>query len=253
MSELKYKQLGKCAGKTWVIGDVHGYANTLRTLIGKIELQKEDRLILLGDLIDRGPDSKGVIDVVLELRSSGYDVECIMGNHDYMMLNAQEEELGNGKSFLRFLKKDVVRKNWFNMGGDSTMKSFAAKRMIEVDTSYYDFIEGMYHYLEDDKYFYVHAGFDFENSEPFEDVQSMMWIRDFKVNTNLTKGKKVIHGHTPVDIDFIKDVIDNPDRDHFIALDNGVYLKNLRGKGRLLAFEAGGQTLVEQTVQDTEY
>jgi len=253
MSNLKYKYLNKCSGKTWIIGDVHGYANTLKTLIGKIALEKSDRLILLGDLVDRGPNSKGVFDFIIELRASGYDIECIMGNHDYMMLNAQEEEIGNGKSFLRFLKKDVARKNWFNMGGNTTMKSFGAKRMLDVDTEYYDFIQGMSHYLEDDEYLYVHAGFDFEGSEPFEDIQSMMWIRDFKVSAELTKGKKVVHGHTPVDIDFIKDVIENPDRDHFIALDNGVYLKNLRGKGRLLAFETGSKTLIEQVVQDTDY
>lgn len=253
MEQVKFEKLPQKQGKTWVIGDVHGYANTLRALLEKIELGKEDRLILLGDLVDRGPDSKGVFDTLIDLKKAGHDVCCLMGNHEQMMLRSYQEELDNGTGFLRFLKRDVTRKNWLNMGGDATMKSFGAKRMLDIDPLYYDFIGEMMHYVEDPKYFYAHAGFDFESGNPFSDLQSMLWIRDFKVIPELTHQKKVVHGHTPVDIDFIRDVIKHPERDYFIALDNGVYLRELRGKGRLLAFETGSGTLIEQKAQDTLY
>lgn len=250
---VQFEKLPSCSGKTWVIGDVHGYVNTLRTLLDKLELNSDDRIIMLGDLIDRGPDSKGVLDVILDLKAAGHEVKCLMGNHEQMMLKSYKEELDNGKGFLRFLKKDTTRKSWLNMGGDTTMKSFGAKRMLDIDPMYFDFIESMSHYLEDPKYFYAHAGFNFESEDPFTDVQSMLWIRDFKVDTKVTGNKKVVHGHTPIDIDFIKDVILHPERDHFIALDNGVYLRGFRGKGRLLAFETGSNELIEQKAQDTDY
>ena len=79
----------------WVVPDIHGHIKTLRALIEeRIELQKSDSIYFLGDYIDRGPDSKGVIDYIMSLQSFGYDVHCIRGNHEDYCLRAWEEALG---------------------------------------------------------------------------------------------------------------------------------------------------------------
>ena len=75
--------------RRFVIPDVHGCATTLRRLvIGQLGLTRGDRLYLLGDLVDRGPDSKGVLDFLLDLRRRGYSVAAVRGNHEEMLLDA---------------------------------------------------------------------------------------------------------------------------------------------------------------------
>jgi len=249
MNKVRHEYLGEVKGNNWVVGDIHGFVDTFKTLVQKIKLTTNDRLILLGDLVDRGPNVKGVFDYTNHLLKEGYDVRCIKGNHEDMMERAQHEEMENSRGLKRFMKRDVVKKNWFNLGGDSTMQSFGARRMIDIDPSYYEFIAGMQHYLEDDHFFYVHGGFDFKGDQTFTDTQSMMWTRDFRVDKEKAKGKKVIHGHTPLDLEFIQDVIKQPERDDFIALDNGVYLK-MQGKGNLLAFETKSKQLLVQRALD---
>src|SRR5689334_2268954 len=71
--------------RTFAIGDVHGCQTALQTLLAQLALQAEDKLIFLGDLIDRGPDAKGVIESVLQLRQERL-VEVIEGNHEEMLL-----------------------------------------------------------------------------------------------------------------------------------------------------------------------
>lgn len=248
MGEVKYKRLEPNKGKTWAIGDVHGYVKTLQTVLMKINPQPDDRVILLGDLVDRGPDVKGVFDTILDYQAKGLDIVCIRGNHDDLMLKSYQEEQAHS-GFLRFLKQDAAKKSWYAMGGDATLKSFNAKKMVDIDPKYFEFIETMYHYAEDEKFLYVHAGFDFKKPDPFTDIQSMMWIRDFAVDFEKTKGKKVVHGHTPLSLDFIEDVVANPKRDKFVALDNGIML-DMPMKGNLLAYETKSGTLMVQYKQD---
>ena len=67
---------------TYAFGDVHGYRRTLCALLAKLGLVSGDRLIFVGDYVDRGPDSTGVIDEIIGLERSGYDVVKLRGNHD---------------------------------------------------------------------------------------------------------------------------------------------------------------------------
>src|SRR4051794_1174039 len=70
------------------IGDIHGYADVLQQLLEAIALRPEDQVIALGDYVDRGPDSRGVIEQLLKLRDTGQLV-ALRGNHDFMMLEAR--------------------------------------------------------------------------------------------------------------------------------------------------------------------
>jgi serine/threonine protein phosphatase 1 len=79
--------------RLFAIGDIHGCFDSLRELVeNKIQLQKEDKLILLGDYIDRGNKSKEVVDFIIELSKNGYDVIPLMGNHEAMLLDVFEDE-----------------------------------------------------------------------------------------------------------------------------------------------------------------
>ena len=73
--------------RTLAIGDVHGCLTALDTLLGFVELRPTDQLIFLGDYVDRGPDSKGVLDRLIELRRL-HEVVFLRGNHEVMMANA---------------------------------------------------------------------------------------------------------------------------------------------------------------------
>lgn len=247
---VKQKTLGPVKGKTWVIGDTHGHIKTLKFLFEKLKLTINDRIIFLGDMVDRGSGSKDIFDLVIEYQKEGYDVICVRGNHDDLMLQSYHEEMNRRTGLLRFMKKDLIKRRWLSMGGDSTMKSFGAQRMADIDPKYFDLIESMFHFVEDEQYLYVHAGFNFDDDNPFEHTSAMMWIREFNVDLEKTGGKKVVHGHTPLDLEFIKDVIRRPEKHNFVALDNGVMIRDVIGKGHLLAFETDSKELVVQTCKD---
>jgi serine/threonine protein phosphatase 1 len=72
------------------ISDIHGNNKTFLDLLDKIALTKDDELYLLGDYIDRGPDSKGVIDTIWKLMDDNYRVFCIKGNHEEMLFRGIE-------------------------------------------------------------------------------------------------------------------------------------------------------------------
>lgn len=77
--------------KLYSIGDVHGCAHSLSNLLSDIPLQTGDRLVFLGDYVDRGPDSRGVVDQILDLRKRSFDVTTLLGNHELMFMEAEKD------------------------------------------------------------------------------------------------------------------------------------------------------------------
>ncbi len=227
--------------KRWVIPDIHGCVNTLKQLIETgIQPTTEDSLYFLGDYIDRGPDGKGVIDYIMSLQSSGYDVNYLIGNHEYYCMNAYE----NDKR--RLFTKSSIHKEWERYGAKTTLKSFGVKRPRDIDEKYIEWMRKGKFFIELDDFILVHAGMNFNLDDPFEDTQSMLWVRDFKVNPRKIGGKKIIHGHVPVEYSLIQLFIDSNGYD-FIALDNGVYYRDEKvGFGNLMALELNNMELVAQ-------
>ncbi|HZV44192.1 MAG TPA: metallophosphoesterase, partial [Saprospiraceae bacterium] len=130
--------------RTFAIGDLHGCSRTFRKLIlENINLQKEDELYCLGDYVDRGPDSKGVIDFILELKEKGYKVHTLRGNHDQMMMDSDK----NPEDF----------RHWVKNGGDKTLESFGIGSYDEMDSKYKTFFYQTQYYFEIGKYILVHA------------------------------------------------------------------------------------------------
>ena len=107
------------AGKSFIVGDVHGCSQMLKRLIDKIEWNpSSDRLIFIGDYIDRGEDPKGVVDFVLRLKEDSPLVQCLIGNHEQMLL----DYLSN-----------VDPQSFIINGGLSTLRSYKAVRRSERD------------------------------------------------------------------------------------------------------------------------
>jgi serine/threonine protein phosphatase 1 len=102
------------------------------------------------------------------------------------------------------------------------------------------------YYIELDDFILVHAGMNFDIPNPFDDTMSMLWVRDFKVDPIRIGGKKIIHGHVPVEYSLIQLFIDSGGYD-FIALDNGVYYRDQKvGFGNLMALELNSMELIAQ-------
>jgi serine/threonine protein phosphatase 1 len=236
--------------RTFVIADVHGSLKTLRSLIDDlIELRKGDTLIFVGDIIDRGPDSKGVIDYLWKLGESGYTIKVMKGNHeDYMAKVYREEESKKGMRKVLGLKSDTY-KQWMLYGGEQTMDSFAAVKVTDIPVKYIEWIESLDYYLEWDKFLIVHAGFNFANEDIFSDKISMMWIRDFAIDPVKLGDRKIIHGHLPVTLEFIYEAAKSSSF-RFIDLDNGVYLANKPGYGNLMALQLETLELFVQPTLD---
>lgn len=223
--------------RRFAIGDIHGCAKTLKYLFEEeLKVTKEDLLVLLGDYIDRGQDSKGVLDYIIKLMGDGYNLETLRGNHEEMLLEAiadPEEKL------------DV----WLMNGGEETLQSFGIKSIKEIPEQYIDFMRKLKYYVELEDYYLVHAGFNFVSDKPFEDTYSMVWIRNMEVDKQLLKGKRIVHGHTPIPYFKIKETLAD-ETSMAINLDSGCVYGDYTGLGYLAALDL--DTLELHLVKNSE-
>ncbi len=163
---------------TFVIGDIHGCIRPLEQLLKKIAPRAKDRLIFVGDYIDRGPESKQVVDLLLRLP---YRSVFLLGNHEYMLMQYLE---GQGE--------DVYLMN----GGDATLESYGGHDRIPA--SHLAFFDRLKTFHEEDEYIVVHAGI--RPNIPLEQqrLEDLIWIRQEFIEFVGTYPKTVIFGHTPV-------------------------------------------------------
>jgi len=231
--------------KQWIIPDIHGCSRSLRSLIETLVVPaKDDWIYFLGDFVDRGPDSKGVLDYVIGLQDQGYNIVALKGNHEEFFVKSWDEEK-ELKSFLFFKQANKSKLQWLKHGGIEAMQSFDTENLLDVPVHYIDWMRNLPLYHELDKFVLVHAGLNFDIPDPFKDTQTMLWVREFKVRSYKIGYRRVIHGHVPVSLDFI-DLTVNSESYPFIDLDNGCYMSNRSGFGNLLALELGTMQLKVQ-------
>lgn len=173
---------------TYAIGDVHGCHDLLVALLGKIRdhaAGRQHRLVFLGDYIDRGPNSAGVVATVMDLKAKDPDhVVCLRGNHEDMLLMAVADL---GKALW-----------WFENGGDATMASFAAMTPRAIPQQVVDWMAGLPTLWEDERRYFVHAGFVPGCPVSRQTDDDKLWIREPFLSVDHDFGKHVVHGHTPV-------------------------------------------------------
>lgn len=229
----------------WIIPDIHGCAKTLKVLMNNmLKATRDDELFFLGDYIDRGPASKGVLDYLMDLQEGGWNIHCLKGNHEDYCVRCWEAD----REWHLF--KPDLQKLWENVGAKATYKSFGVKRPREIPEKYIEWMRNLPYYYEIENYILVHAGMNFHAEDPFEDTQSMINTRDFKVDFSKTRGKRIIHGHLPEDYSFIDHVVHNQDSYDFIVLDNGVFYSKKTGMGNLMAFNPDDNRLLAMSNYD---
>lgn len=216
-----------------VIGDVHGCYKSLRKLLEEaIGVSKDDKLYFVGDYIDRGPSSKQVLDYLIELKDNGYQIYPLRGNHEVMLINAYLDQSSN--NFML----------WMMNGAETTLKSYGIESytlmgeasLNELPENHLSFLRQMPYYYMLEKYILVHAGINFALENPFEDVNSMVWCRDCENDLSASDGRTIIHGHTPVPLEFIRSSLEQViSKD--INLDAGCVYKEMVGMGNLVALD----------------
>ncbi|ALS22103.1 metallophosphoesterase [Paenibacillus naphthalenovorans] len=183
-----------------VISDIHGCYEEFNELLALVKYNpSEDRLILLGDYIDRGLKSKEVVEQVKALHEE-WGVITLKGNHDQMFLDSLDNQ--DDSTFLYNGGLDTINSycgvNWFEDG--FTMNRFQeAKQFIQKHYGHHiDFLKSLSYYHEDDEYIYVHAGLNplYENWKE-QPKDNFLWTRDVFLNNPTLVDKTVIFGHTP--------------------------------------------------------
>ena len=170
--------------KTIVIGDIHGCYNELKKLIQDLQEsgeynKKKDKLVFLGDYIDRGKDSRLVIEYIRKLQRKNKNVIALMGNHEDMLLNYY---YGDDET-------------WTFNGSEATMKSYKGNfQQFQRDIKW---MENLPIYHEDKHFIYVHAGIDASRPMKNQSRNTLLWVREPFIWNKESCGKTVIFGHTP--------------------------------------------------------
>jgi len=209
--------------RAYAIGDVHGRLDLLRDLLRRIEQDNADRsgaktyLIFLGDLVDRGPHSCGVIDHLLAHPPSFARTIFLKGNHE--------------EFFLRVLTgEDEIVADWLAYGGYECIESYGVNKgwalnaspsaivdrlRVAVPEAHKQFLVGMADTFRFGDYLFVHAGI--RPGVPLEQQsgKDLRWIRDGFLDDSTDHGLTVVHGHT---------IVERPEvHTNRIALDTGAY------------------------------
>jgi len=222
------------------ISDIHGCNQSFEALLDQIAFSTSDVLYLLGDYVDRGPDSKGVIDRIWALQDDGYQVACLKGNHEELVLRAAS---GN----FTYLEK------WLKTDGKDTMISFEVETCAEIPRKYLDWMEALPYFLEVGSYLLVHAGLDFRLDDPLSDTSEMCWLRHWQpaIRYEWLQERIILHGHTPIERETIENQFGNLQAARHLDIDAGCVYADPRhwrseGLGNLCAFDMTNQRLFFQ-------
>ena len=214
--------------RLFAISDIHGCYNPFHELVVNIiKLTKSDRLILLGDYIDRGEQSKEVIDFIIDLRKEGFNIKALLGNHELMLIDT-------------YLEPDQMYL-WSMNGGLPTLQSFGVSNIREIDKHYLEFFNSLDYYLILGNVIFVHAGFNDLAPDPFMDKQSMIWECNLFYRNPLLAGKTIIHGHRPKTIAYVNGLM--REKSAVIPIDTGCVYNKETGYGFLSALELNSMTL----------
>jgi serine/threonine protein phosphatase 1 len=212
----------------FAIGDIHGCLNELTSLHKKILTHdkfdvKNDLIIYLGDYIDRGKNSKEVINQILKLKNNKIKTVNLMGNHDEFMID-----------FLFNNKNNI--ENWLNFGLDQTLRSYGIEvvdfikdgfgddiidnlrksLLSKMNEEHIKFFKELEISFSSEKYLFVHAGIDPKKKLEDQTKKDFLWSRskDF-FDKDFKTQKIIVHGHTPEE-----NIINNS---HRINIDTGCY------------------------------
>lgn len=191
------------SSRFYAIGDVHGRSDLLACMIQFVENHAritghEPRVIFLGDIVDRGPDSRGAIDIVLDTIDRWPNSKLILGNHDEMFLKSVTDP-----------SNTRVLQNWCYNGGTTTLASyfgphdeFFPDEVASIGREFPRHIELIKNasIIETvGRYAFVHAGIDPKTSLFEQKTKNCLWIRDEFLDHIGPLSHTIVHGHTIIE------------------------------------------------------
>jgi serine/threonine protein phosphatase 1 len=222
--------------RVYAVGDIHGRLDLLDTLLAQIESDNAARpaaesiLIFLGDLVDRGPDSAGVVQRLIDLAARVDSIRFLLGNHEEVFLKALS---GDQKALSFFIR----------IGGKSTILSYGVSEQQyresdfpallelmreQVPATHIEFLRTFEDMIILGDYAFVHAGVRPGVELADQSAPALRWIREEFLDHNETLEKIIVHGHT------IRDEVE--ERVCRIGIDTGAY-----ASGKLTAMGFEGQ------------
>jgi serine/threonine protein phosphatase 1 len=180
--------------RTYAVGDVHGRLDLLRAAVQAISDHVGDlpfRVVFLGDYVDRGPDSRGVIDFLIDLQRR-WTVICLKGNHEELMVRAVEERGAH-----RLLHR------WLEYGGRETLRSYGLREndhlQVGIPAEHLRWMADLPRTTRDEHRIFVHAGLTPGTPVHQQTDEACLWIRDrFLKAVAADFEAHVVHGHTPI-------------------------------------------------------
>lgn len=189
--------------RIYAIGDIHGRADLLRELLGKIKAEERrrtpasSRLIFLGDYVDRGPDTFGVIELLLNGLPPRMPTDFLIGNHERLLLDALNDDsclplwLANGGGTVIEGYAEQARRRGQPAGQWSELSDLLPAKHLEL-------LKALAPFAQYGEYFFVHAGVRPGIALAHQELRDLIWIREPFLSHRGSFGKIVVHGHTPV-------------------------------------------------------
>jgi len=192
----------------YAIGDIHGCLKALKALLGKLPLRKGDEIVFLGDYIDRGPESRGVVEFLLRERTPQW--HFLRGNHEQLILDWLETD------------DPAASSNWLINGGTETLKTYADPRDMDelrgkqetdllksaIPAPHVEFFRSTAFFRDTPFAYFCHAGVNLDKPLFRQSPDDLLWIRRKFADDPRPTPKLVVHGHTPVkEVDLSRDRI----------------------------------------------
>lgn len=168
------------SSRHFAIGDIHGCDVALETLLQRLDLSVNDTLVVLGDVVDRGPNTRRVLDLLIEL-SKACRLVPVLGNHEEMMQQA--------------LAGALSMRGWLSCGGLESLTSYGGI-IDDIPERHYRFLDARLPYWETKTEIFVHAGIDPWTSPADQESDVLRWQSTSGEEARHVSGKRVICGHT---------------------------------------------------------
>ena len=198
----------------YAIGDIHGQRTMLEDALARIESDggANARVVFLGDYTDRGPDSRGVLDLLIEGQRAGRDWIMLRGNHDRMFLDYLET--GNPQNpLIRAAKVRASGQGWLHemLGGLTTLAAYGVDIALTgqdlwhasraaVPQFHVDFLRACPPYHIENGLLFVHAGIDPRLPLEWKTEEQLLWIRDPFLDHSEPFNWLVVHGHSSIEL-----------------------------------------------------
>lgn len=175
---------------TFAIGDIHGCFGKLKSLLAACDAfrgKRSARFVFLGDYIDRGPQSKEVLDFLIKGGGERHsDFVCLRGNHEEMLIRAASKDRSD---------RDLM--TWWGNGGEATLESYGVDDPSDLPVEHLAWLRSLPLETSDHHRIFVHAGIRPSISLSSQSAEDLLWIREPFLSSEEDHGILVVHGHTP--------------------------------------------------------